>query len=325
MLRLAHRIIVDGVEMSDDVRNCSSGERQMWGGFAERFRESVAASTVVIADEVMDYFVQTATYGEISTDFNKHAPCLAPPAERVFVEHKPNPLALAGVVESMPYGMRFCDQGVLFDWADADNADGLAERYRLPPGATERPSAECRWFCLISFVQHFQWQGRSVVGFGGTTVLLWVGPRGESVSFNLICTSPTTISNFAKDEMLLDVIGTVYPAMLAVAFMNCKNVVRRDVTETEGPSPKWLRRQKAPEIRYHVLDINPMKEVLRTEGGIESNGLKKALHICRGHFVTYTEERPLFGKITGTFWKPSHVRGSVENGIVDKDYRLKLN
>lgn len=110
--------------------------------------------------------------------------------------------------------------------------------------------------------------------------------------------------------------------LLAISFMHCKNVARRDVTAEVGPSAKWIRRQKAPDIRYHVLDINPMKEVLRTEGGTESNGLKKALHICRGHFATYTEDKPLFGHITGTFWKPSHVRGSVEHGIVDKDYRL---
>jgi hypothetical protein len=85
----------------------------------------------------------------------------------------------------------------------------------------------------------------------------------------------------------------------------------------------WIRRQKAPEIRYHVLDINPMKEVLRTEGNIDANGLKKALHICRGHFAHY--ENGLFGRGEAcTVWKPSHVRGSVEHGIVDKDYRIKM-
>lgn len=111
-------------------------------------------------------------------------------------------------------------------------------------------------------------------------------------------------------------------AIFAITFMNCKNVARRDVTETEGPSAKWIRRQKAPTIRYHVLDINPMKEVLRTEGGIETNGIKKALHICRGHFATYTEEKPLFGKKAGTFWVPAHTRGDIKHGAVIKDYRV---
>jgi hypothetical protein len=39
-----------------------------------------------------------------------------------------------------------------------------------------------------------------------------------------------------------------------------------------------------------------MRKVLATEGGISQNGLKKARHICRGHFSEYSEEKPLFGK-----------------------------
>src|SRR3990167_3444505 len=55
---------------------------------------------------------------------------------------------------------------------------------------------------------------------------------------------------------------------------------------------------------------------------IEVNGLKKALHIVRGHPVTYTKEKPLFGKYSGTFWKPAHARGSIEQGAVLKDYKV---
>lgn len=52
-------------------------------------------------------------------------------------------------------------------------------------------------------------------------------------------------------------------------------------------------------------------------------GLRKALHLVRGHFATYTPDKPLFGRITGTVWKPSHVRGDAAEGIVAKDYRVK--
>jgi hypothetical protein len=78
-----------------------------------------------------------------------------------------------------------------------------------------------------------------------------------------------------------------------------------------------------PFVRYHTINIEPMKKVLRTEGQIESQGLKRALHICRGHFSTYSEERPLFGKVAGTFWIPAHVRGEAKEGLVISDYRVK--
>jgi hypothetical protein len=46
---------------------------------------------------------------------------------------------------------------------------------------------------------------------------------------------------------------------------------------------------------------------------------RRALHVCRGHFARYTEERPLFGRVAGTFWRPMHLRGSASEGLVLKD------
>jgi len=70
------------------------------------------------------------------------------------------------------------------------------------------------------------------------------------------------------------------------------------------------------------LEIDPMKEVLRTEGQVATVGLQKALHICRGHFKTY-DEKPLFGRLKGTFWWPQTLRGSANQGVVLKDYAVK--
>jgi hypothetical protein len=54
-------------------------------------------------------------------------------------------------------------------------------------------------------------------------------------------------------------------------------------------------------------------------------GLVHALHICRGHFKTFTEDAPLFGKRVGTYWWASQVRGKAEEGVVEKDYRVWLD
>jgi hypothetical protein len=69
-----------------------------------------------------------------------------------------------------------------------------------------------------------------------------------------------------------------------------------------------------------------MKKVLETEGDIKHNGLKKALHLCRGHFAHYTPEKGFLGRPLSeplTIWKPAHVRGSASEGIVTKDYKVK--
>ena len=75
-------------------------------------------------------------------------------------------------------------------------------------------------------------------------------------------------------------------------------------------------------MRFKTLDIRPMRKVLEDEGQAATVGLQRALHICRGHFATYSPDKPLFGKHAGTFWVPAHVRGNAERGVVAKDYRV---
>jgi hypothetical protein len=68
-----------------------------------------------------------------------------------------------------------------------------------------------------------------------------------------------------------------------------------------------------------------MRRALDIEGEARTKGLRHALHICRGHFKTFSEESPLFGKHTGTYWWESQVRSKAELGIVEKDYRIRLD
>jgi hypothetical protein len=131
----------------------------------------------------------------------------------------------------------------------------------------------------------------------------------------------------AKETVGCDVALTwmILPALLSVAFMNFKDAA------TLVPGDPQVRvnreRKKAglkPFVRYHTINIEPMKKVLRTDGNIESEGLKRALHLCRGHFATYTDNfmgRPLDKPMT--VWRPAHVRGSLDEGIIVSDYNVK--
>lgn len=111
------------------------------------------------------------------------------------------------------------------------------------------------------------------------------------------------------------------PALLALGFMHCKNVIQ----ETHIPlskSRKQRRKDGTSKATYRTLDIEAMRRTLRVDGGVELNGLGSALHICRGHFKTFSPEAPLMGKGIGTYWWPSHVRGNKDRGQVLKDYRV---
>lgn len=111
-------------------------------------------------------------------------------------------------------------------------------------------------------------------------------------------------------------------AFLSLCFSHCKGTEIRE----HQPSRQVRRaaeRTGKPVFTFHTIDIDPSTNALRTEGHVSENGLARALHICRGHFAHYTEDKKLFGKYAGTFWKPQHVRGSQQIGIAAKDYRIK--
>jgi hypothetical protein len=106
------------------------------------------------------------------------------------------------------------------------------------------------------------------------------------------------------------------------ALMHVKNIELID-----QPISRQVRRRKERkgEPFYKVLSLEPFKKQVRNEAReTGQTEMQRALHLCRGHFVTYSEERPLFGKYSGTYWKPAHMRGSANNGEVVKDYKIDV-
>jgi hypothetical protein len=106
--------------------------------------------------------------------------------------------------------------------------------------------------------------------------------------------------------------------------MHCKNVY---FTEEQVPDrlvkARIRRGRPSGLVKWKVLEIDPMKQILRTEGSMDSLGLHKALHLCRGHFKDYRNSG-LFGKVKGVFWWGSSVRGSAAHGTVVKDYSVAI-
>jgi len=114
----------------------------------------------------------------------------------------------------------------------------------------------------------------------------------------------------------------VFVSLLTLSFMNCKNV-RKVLNEPDAPlSRKFEKKHGRPLQKFYTLQIEAMGEILRKEGESEKTGLRKALHICRGHFSDYSEGKGLFGKYHGRYWVPSHIRGKRAFGTVEKDYEV---
>jgi hypothetical protein len=115
----------------------------------------------------------------------------------------------------------------------------------------------------------------------------------------------------------------LFPALMAITFMHCKNVRLDAVQPPEKLSQRHLKRYGRPLFNYRELTIDPMKKLLEQQRKGVGGNFRKALHLCRGHFKTFTEDAPLMGHATGTyFWAP-HIRGAPNEGVVLKDYRVQ--
>ena len=112
-------------------------------------------------------------------------------------------------------------------------------------------------------------------------------------------------------------------SLMAHSLLACKNVFTEEQIPAAAVSKKFEKKHGHPLVRYKTLVIQPMGGS-RTGNTSERGGESaRSAHIVRGHFKTFTEDRPLFGKWTGTYWWSQAVKGNPERGVILKDYRVK--
>lgn len=116
------------------------------------------------------------------------------------------------------------------------------------------------------------------------------------------------------------------PLYMALTFMNANNVGFSRVDPPVKLSRKHEKRSGVGLSSYYTLEIGGLREALSREGGVERQGIRRALHLCRGHLRRYTPERGGPGgrhiEEPMTVWIPPHLRGSRDEGEIHKDYRV---
>jgi len=133
----------------------------------------------------------------------------------------------------------------------------------------------------------------------------------------------------SEREALLSTYNFVLPywhtALLSLSFLHCRNVglehVMPSLKQVHNKAQKRRGVQPYQPVAYKVLNIQPMREVLHSEGKSETVGTKRSLEICRGHFKHYENGRGLFGKHKGTFWFPGW---NNKESASKRDYNIKV-
>jgi hypothetical protein len=295
---------------------------------AAGIREDLRRSTVLVIDNVAEYYYSHHTSPHGRMDGPDQFPQLAPPFPCAFYEYALKPSMYDVMFTDAENGhSRKLDQvGILILSVDAQQ---VRDEFPNWSGFLEERAtgSSAKWVVFVTvFARHST--ERDV---RGPCTLLYIAVDSDGHATSQLRARTWGVEDDFYEllpeerQLAIGSLGSLaFPAFLATSFLHCRNVS----TQQHVPPPKlskaFNRRHGRPLVQFKTLTIEPMKEVLRKQGRVEENGLPKALHLCRGHFKDYRNSAGLFGKHKGLFWWDLHARGDLEHGAVVKDYAIKL-
>lgn len=296
----------------------------------------LATAPVIVADNVVRYYFSCE---QERWDMRQEFPVIAPPMDLFWVEGRTPPTFWSQGTGRIPWPDGW---PIVHGWSVASvkvegNAEGRAKVeafWRNQTWSTGDPNVwlnkptgpgveEPGWvMCVEAYV--LIKGNRRVVG----PKLRWLIEltKDGGINYDQDGRSKMVLANVAAldDDVMTTICDPwLHPLLLTLTFLHCRNVETRDVAPSPRLSRAYQRRGgKEPLVSYRVLDIEPFRKEAQQRGG-GATGRRQALHTRRGHFKTFSSERPLFGRHVGTYWW-DHVReaGDIAAGQVVKDYRV---
>jgi len=283
---------------------------EAWSSHASRLFEMFLKQPdmpVICVDNVSQWYYEGT--GQENWDLTKDFPNLAPPYPLFWLEYKlPKRIHsdTKGDTDTSALGLGNGHVGWLFIGSEREDVTG------------EGIPENCRWiYSAELFIDYGL--GREIQGPHGT----WhaaIDAEGRLIDRPWMQSwAPAHL-----EHLVVSLNAWTHPALLAVSFMHCKNVM----LEEHACPPKLAKRTHekygyAP-VTYSTLVIEPLKQILRHEGRSDAHGLQRALHICRGHFKDYRNGRGLFGRYKVLVWHDSVVRGTRGEKAPPRNIEVKL-
>jgi hypothetical protein len=288
--------LIDDLRAAKSVtmpRFVSPFKEARWDAHAKRIIDVLRDPVpVVLIDNVADYYF-TGTDQE-NWNLGQHFPNMAPPFEIAWFEHR-----LPRTIHSKECGDTRMDMlgpharmGLLVFGTERANLRGEG----LPDNL--------RWCLSIEMFFDYGWG--DIEGPCGTWHIA-LDREGQIIDEPW---AQTFCPDAHADKFLLGQ-SFMHPALLAISFLHCRNVSVVENTVPAASAKKYAARHNGVRpTEYKTLVIEPLKQILRKEGGSGEHGVPHAMHICRGHFRDYREGKGLFGKYHQVVWTPSVVRGT---------------
>lgn len=105
-------------------------------------------------------------------------------------------------------------------------------------------------------------------------------------------------------------------------LLNAKNILFEQIDAPDKLNKKRHKNGNLPICSYKILKVD-LKIFQKNKNNKHETVGSNRVHLCRGHFKLFTEEKPMFGRHVGLYWWEPHVRGRNRKGMITKDYEIK--
>jgi hypothetical protein len=111
----------------------------------------------------------------------------------------------------------------------------------------------------------------------------------------------------------------------AINIMQCRNVVIAEHKPPEKLSKIHKKKTGCFLLKYKTIMVDSTKPLVKSENPSRASGNNTPMpfHLVRGHLKHYSQDKPLFGKVSGNFWWHQFGRGDMDRGKIIKTYRVK--
>lgn len=334
-MKTADRVLVEGMNPPFS-RGKNRSLAADWLKTAEEIKTALGSCPIIVADNIAAYSRSRDTQHTLE-DFA----CLAPPWPQFWIEYTSSSgkQRRAAFVRDITGDLS----------ASRDNAfEGSIEDARR-----NGFEGEPKWVIeLAVLAEDNEHQVTGPVGW----MVLALDERGMVVGNRWVLGTPAgplVVKEFflrngqALDDMWL--LAALDPALWAISFLHCQNMVVDRVEPPPKLSAKHKRKWGRPLVRYQEVRLQvPRRSSDGRSSGTGGMG-SPSLHIVAGHMAHYGDchvPRPLcpqvhtsarcagcgghlphgklFGKHEGMYWVPQMSRGDPVRGEVKTDYELRV-
>jgi hypothetical protein len=148
-----------------------------------------------------------------------------------------------------------------------------------------------------------------------------IGKQGAVVKF----LDNKLFTDYLLRKQAQDDIADLYILEEFMLLLNSKNIGTVIIEPSKQLNKSRKKRGKQELFTYKMLKVITPNVAGRSNETCNQLNEHNRIHFCRGHFKSYTQDAPLFGKIVGLWWWQAHVRGQNKDGIVMKDYSITTN